>query len=76
MKIEEFEKWKENNATSYTEEWINGIRYGFATLTDGWVGVVELKPDRVIPIISADTIAHARDYVWRIEPITVQFNIL
>ncbi len=76
MTIEQFNEWRKERGTAYTEEYINGVKYGFVRLKDGWIGVVKHNQHGVTGIFAADTMEHARDRCAMIEEPCVRLTPL
>lgn len=74
MKRAEYEAWAAENVVAQTTEWINGIHYIFATLKDGWIGILETNNFGVYPKIQAADMEHARSWCAMIEPVTVPID--
>lgn len=78
MKLTEFEKWKEENGTSYCSYRANRISYKFVTMNDNWIAIFEYDHMRgeYIPLIQARDMEHAESYCDLREPIPVPVNKL
>lgn len=71
-----WKEWIEKNCTETQTTWINGLRYMFATMQDGWIAVFRIVNAELEPVIQAQDMAHAKGYCSLIEPVPVPVNII
>lgn len=72
MTVAEFDNWcSENQSGEKKTAYYNGINYTFVEMADGWIAVFRYNNGYYIPIIQADTMAHAEGYCGMLEPVTV-----
>lgn len=60
------------------QEYINGLKYQFIEMNDGWMAVWEHNTNNgeYNPVIQAADLGKARSYCVFLEPINVPFNVI